>query len=262
MIDLKMTVVKKKQPFLWVLLAVWFVILLAVIILNAAKTVSATPRKTPVYSVSRDDKKIALTFDCAWGDETTDAVLALLKKNGIKATFFFVGTFAQQYPETVKKICNAGHAVGNHSMAHRDPTVMDRAELLKDMTACSDLLGSLTGKQVTLYRAPSGSYNNLTVEAAASLGMTAVQWSVDSIDWKQITPEKMTQRVCSGVFPGAIVLFHLGTQNTVEALPAIIRNLQAAHYEFVTVPELLLKGDSFVDPNGRQRPSGTPATAE
>ena len=253
MLNIKMTIPKKKRPLVFVLLALWLAILITVIVLSAVKSVSGEPRRLPVYSVDRNDNKIALTFNCAWGDETTDEVLALLKKNKIKATFFFVGTFAEKYPESVKKIYNAGHAIGNHSMAHKDPAAMDYNEILGDITACNEILSRLTGKEIWLYRAPSGSYDNNTIEAAESLGLTPVQWSVDSIDWKHITPEKMTERICSGVFPGSIVLFHLGMENTAEALPSIIRNLQAEHYEFVTVPELLLQGETYIDHSGKQR---------
>ena len=141
-------------------------------------------------------------------------------------------------------------------MAHKDPTVMEYTEILQDMSACNTLLETLTGKPVRLYRAPSGSYDNKTVEAAEALGMTAVQWSADSIDWKNITPAKMAERIRAKTFPGAIVLFHLGKENTVQALPEIIRDLEAAHYEFCTVEDLLLDGDVYIDANGKQRPAG------
>ena len=75
----------------------------------------------------------------------------------------------------------------------------------------------------------------------------------DSIDWKNITPAKMAERIRAKTFPGAIVLFHLGKENTVQALPEIIRDLQAAHYEFCTVEELLLEGETYIDANGKQR---------
>ena len=251
---MKIAIFTKKQAVLWVLVAVWLVILLAVIFLTTVvRPVSASKRRLPVYSVEHTEKKIALTFDCAWGDETTDAVLEILKKHNVPATFFFVGTFAEQYPDSVRKIANAGHAVGNHSMAHKDPTVMEYEEIVADMSACSALLETLTGKPVKLYRAPSGSYDNKTIEAAEALGMTAVQWSADSIDWKNITPAKMAERIRAKTFPGAIVLFHLGKENTVEALPEIIRDLQAAHYEFCTVEDLLLTGETYIDANGKQR---------
>ncbi len=251
---MKIAIFSKKQAVLWVLIAVWLVVLLAVIVFTTVvKPASAAKRRLPVYSVEQTEKKVALTFNCAWGDETTDAVLALLAKHNIPATFFFVGTFAEQYPDSVRKIANAGHAVGNHSMRHKDPTVMEYAEILADMSACSTLLEALTGKPVRLYRAPSGSYDNKTVEAAEALGMTAVQWSADSIDWKNVTPAKMAERIRTKTFPGAIMLFHLGKENTVQALPEIIRDLQAAHYRFCTVEELLLDGETYIDANGKQR---------
>ena len=100
---MKIAIFSKKQLFLWVLVGVWLAIVLAVILFaTVVKPVSAAKRRLPVYSVEHTEKKIALTFNCAWGDETTDAVLALLKKHNIRATFFFVGTFAEQYPESVE----------------------------------------------------------------------------------------------------------------------------------------------------------------
>ena len=246
-----------KKQVIWIAAAaVWAAVLLAVLILSATRAVNAGAKLLPVYSVARDDKKIALTFNCAWGDETTDGVLEILHENGVKATFFFVGTFAEAYPESVKKICNAGHEPGNHSMCHTDPTKQSFAEISSDIDACNDLLYSLTGVRPKLYRAPSGAYSNDTVTAAQELGLAPVQWSADSIDWKDPSPDTIVRRIEKRVSPGGILLFHLGKQNTLEALPEVISVLITQGYEFCTVSELLLPGETYVDGNGVQRSAG------
>lgn len=247
---MKYKVFSKKQIF-WVIMGlVWLAVIVTVVVLTATKAVNAAPRRVPVYCVDTDEKKIALTFNAAWGDETTDAVLDILDRYGVKATFFFVGAFAEQYPESVRRIANAGHEIGNHSMRHKNPTKQAYAEILSDISACSELLASLTGVSPRLYRAPAGAYDNKTIEAAESLGMTAVQWSADSIDWKNPSPEAIVQRIMKKAAPGGIVLLHLGKENTVKALPDVIESLENEGYTFVTVSELLPEGETSVDKNG------------
>ncbi|MCH5198723.1 MAG: polysaccharide deacetylase family protein [Oscillospiraceae bacterium] len=251
---MKYKIFGKKQITMTVLIIIWAAVLLTVIILTATKTVNAQEEKIPVFSVERSDKKIALTFNAAWGNGTTDEILGILNENDINATFFIVGSFAKSFPESIKKIYNAGHELGNHSLKHLDPVKQEYSDIIADMSACGDIIYSLTGAFPLVYRAPSGSYDNKTVEAAENLGMTAVQWSADSIDWKDPSPEMITDRILKKTAPGGILLFHLDKENTAEALPGIIKLLKSDGYEFVTVSELLLEGDTIVDFKGVQHP--------
>ena len=75
-------------------------------------------KELPVYSVSRSDKRIALTIDAAWEDDKTDFILDTLKEYDIKATFFLCGFWVNDYPDKVKAISDAGHEIGNHSLTH------------------------------------------------------------------------------------------------------------------------------------------------
>ena len=243
----------RKWPVLAAIFIVWALAVGAVIWLSLTRTASATARRLPVYGVEMEEKRAALTFNCAWDETGLDELLATLKENDVKCTFFVVGEFAERLPDAVRKIHNAGHEIGNHSMAHRDPVKMAYADLLTDISACNDLLYSLTGETATLYRAPSGSYNDETVEAAASLGMTAVQWDADSVDWKDKTPEEITERMLKKIGPGSIALFHVGKENTVAALPGIIEKLKGEGYSFCTVTELLPEGEIVIDGQGRAR---------
>ncbi len=242
----------KKDIVLIVLMVLWVFVIIFAVSYTLATTASAEERRLPVYCVDTDVKEIALTFNCAWGTEGLDNLLELLTEEDIKCTFFFVGEFAEKHPEAVRKIYNEGHETGNHSMKHTDPVTQDFAEIASDINACNELLFSLTGVKPALYRAPSGSYDNKTVEAAESFGMTAVQWDVDSIDWKNPAPEKIVSRVTVKAANGSIVLFHLGKENTLGALPHIIKNLKNQGYRLCTVGELLIEGDTWIDNTGRQ----------
>ncbi len=250
---MKVALISKKDTSLLIIMLIWLIVIIFVVTCTITTSVSVSERKLPVYSVERDDNALSLTFNCAWDDCFIDEVLGILKKHDIKCTFFFVGEFAEKYPEAVRKIYNAGHEIGNHSMHHNDPVKQEYDELLSDINACNELLYSITGSTVKLYRAPSGSYDNKTVEAAESLGMTAVQWDCDSIDWKKSSPEKIKERVMRKAAKGSIVLFHLGLENTADALEDIIVQLKKQQFTFATVSQLLITEESYIDNNGRQQ---------
>ena len=242
---------REKRLMLAVIFVIWALAVGAVVYFSLTKTASAGTKRLPVYSVETEEKRAALTFNCAWDETGLDALLAILKEYDARCTFFVVGEFAERCPDAVRKIYNAGHEIGNHSMAHKDPVNMDYGALLSDINACNELLYSLTGEPVTLYRAPSGSYDDETVEAARSLGMTAVQWDADSVDWKDKSPEEITDRMLKKIGPGSIALFHVGKENTVAALPGILKALQGEGYSFCTVSELLPEGETYLDNAGR-----------
>ena len=248
---MKIITTKKRDISLIVIMLLWVAVMVFCVWNTLATTASAEIRRIPVYSVDTDVKEVAFTFNCAWGTDGLDEILQLLTDEGIKCTFFFVGDFAKKYPEAVRRIYNAGHETGNHSMKHKDPVKQTYEEILSDITACNELLYSITGCSPVLYRAPSGSYDNKTIEAAESLGMTAVQWDVDSIDWRDLSVEKIISRVTSKVTCGSIVLFHLGKENTLKALPDIIKTLKKEGYSFTTVGKLLPEGECCVDHAGR-----------
>ncbi len=244
---------EKKDVSLIIIMILWVIVIVSVISYTLSTTAGTTERRLPVYSVDVQNKEIALTFNCAWDTNGLDELLELLEREEIYCTFFFVGEFAQRNPEAVRKIYNKGHETGNHSMYHTDPVNREFAEIVSDINVCNELLYSLTGTEPRLYRAPSGSYDNKTIEAAESLGMTAIQWDTDSIDWKDISSRKIVDRVASKVTEGSVVLFHLGKDNTLDALPEIIRLLKNKGYSFSKVGDMLLDGETYVDSQGRQR---------
>ena len=214
--------------------------------------VSASNRSLPVYSVERGDKRIALSFDAAWGNEDTQRLIDILSGYGLRATFFVVGDWAEKYPDSVKALAEAGNEVMNHSSSHAHFSSLSSEQIGADISACNEKIAALTGVRPSLFRCPYGEYDDHVIQAVEALGMTAIQWDVDSLDWKGISAEEIQQRVLKNVRPGSIVLFHNAALHTPEALPGIIEALQAEGYSIVPISELLLEGDTRIDNTGRQ----------
>ncbi len=217
---------------------------------KAVQTAS-TQREIPIYCVDTDKKQVALSFDAAWGNEQTDHLLEILEKYKVKTTFFLVGDWVKNFPDSVKKIAEHGHDVGNHSDTHPHMTQMSTADMVSQIQACNDKIKELTGKQPTLFRAPYGDYNNDVVKSVNGCDMYCVQWDVDSLDWKDPTPEQIKKNITSKIKNGSIILMHNGAKNTPESLPAVIEAIKAEGYEIVPISQILLKGEYYTDVEGK-----------
>ncbi len=213
---------------------------------------TATERELPIYCVQRDNRCASLSFDAAWGNEDTELLIEILDHYDVKATFFVVGEWVDKYPESVKQLSDAGHEVMNHSDDHAHFSRLSENEIVENINACNDKIESVTGTRPSLFRCPYGEYDDHVIKTVNSMGITAVQWDVDSLDWKGISAAEISKRVTSRVQPGSIALFHNAAENTPEALPDIIEMLIADGYQLVPVSEILLTGEYKIDNAGRQ----------
>lgn len=210
-------------------------------------------RSLPIYSVDVDEKKIAISFDCAWGVDFTDKLLEVMEKNDIRCTFFAVQFWVEKYPEYVEKITAAGHEIGTHSRTHSYMSKLSEAEIVDELTTSSQAIERLTGKKVTLFRPPYGDYNNLLINTCNRMGLYPIQWDVDSLDWKNLSASEIAMRVINGVKNGSIILCHNNALHTAEALPLIFSTLKNRGYEFVPISELIYKENYHIDGAGTQR---------
>lgn len=231
-------------------------LILTVVNAPAVVGASAAERSLPIYSVERDGKFVALSFDAAWGNEDTSQLISILQSYNVKATFFLVGEWVDKYPESVKELSDAGMEVMNHSDTHAHFSKLSRDQIAAEVNACSDKIEAVTGTRPTLFRCPYGEYDDHVIDTVNALGVTAVQWDVDSLDWKGLSADEITRRVTDGVKPGSIVLFHNAAEHTPEALPGIIEALLADGYTIVPIGQLLLTGDYEIDHTGRQYTPG------
>ena len=209
-------------------------------------------RKLPIYRVRTDEKKIAISFDCAWGVDYTDALLSVMEKEQVKCTFFMVEFWTEKHPDYVKKIFDAGHEIGTHSATHPYMSKLDKTAIERELYSSSMAIEKITGKKVEVFRPPYGDYDNLLIDTAYSMGLYTIQWDVDSLDWKDLSAKEILNRVVSRVKSGSIVLFHNQGLHTAQALPNIIKTLKSEGYEFVPIGELIYRDNYQIAPNGEQ----------
>ena len=214
-----------------------------------------TPRLVPIYSVDREDKTVAISFDCAWGTEYTDAILKALKASDVRATFFMVEFWTKKYPDFVKKIDEAGCEIGTHSSTHSYMSRQNAEEIKKELTTSSEAIETVTGKKVELFRPPYGDYDDELVSTATSLGYYTIQWDVDSLDWRDLSASDISMRVINGVKSGSIILMHNNGLHTAEAVPIILETLKNRGYTFVPIGELIYRENYVIDNTGRQKPA-------
>lgn len=219
---------------------------------NNIITTSANKKELPIYSVKTEEKKVALTLNCAWNADDIDIILNTLKENNVKVTFFMVGDWVSKFPEAVKKISDAGHEIANHSNTHPHVNNLSIEENVSEIQLCSEKIEKITGKKTTLYRGPFGEYNNNVIRAAKEAGHTTIQWNIDTLDYEGLTSTEMWNRIEKNLNNGSIILMHNGTKNTANSLDTIIKNIKDKGYELVTVSDLIFKDNYYIDPNGEQ----------
>lgn len=219
----------------------------------AAGTLSGK-RVLPVYGVERTDSAIALTIDAAWGADKTPEILSILKERGITATFFLVGRWVREFPEQTKAIIEAGHLIGSHSDSHAHFCALSNGQIEQELKATEDALITAGAEKPTLFRPPFGEYDDRVVQKLRDLGYQVIQWSIDTLDWKEgRTAGQVLEVVFRKAAPGSIILCHNNAESIVEYLPSLIDELTSRGYAFVTVGELIYSGFN-IDNNGIQHP--------
>ena len=260
---MKYIIVSKRQ----ILLGLCAFLALAIAVIGSVKVFAREERLLPIYCVECEEKKIAISFDAAWGNDDTEELIKILAEYDVPATFFVVGAWVDKYPESVKQLHDAGHKIGNHSNSHPYMTKLSEKQMLAELTACNTKIANVTGEEPVLFRAPYGDYNNATIKTVESVGMYTIQWDVDSLDWKDYGTDSIIKTVCGHkhLGNGSIILCHNGAKYTASALARMIEQLKEAGYEFVPVSELIHKEDYYMDHEGRQIPyeeGGAETTSE
>ena len=217
-------------------------------------SIAAASKKIPIYSVESKEKVVALSFDAAWGNEDTQTILDILKENEIKVTFFMTGEWVNKYPEDVKKIAAEGHALGNHSENHKKMSAISAEECKKEILTVHNKVRELTGVEMEVFRPPYGDYDDKLVNVTYELGYYPIQWSVDSLDWKNYGVSSIIDTVVNhkALENGSIILMHNGSKYTADALQGVIDGLKKQGYTFVTIPELIMRDDYVIDHTGKQ----------
>ncbi|MFL5981598.1 MAG: polysaccharide deacetylase family protein [Gaiellaceae bacterium] len=186
---------------------------------------------------------VALTFDGGGNADAARDVLATLRREHVKATFFLTGHFVQSYPALARAI-GRRYPVGNHTVNHLDLLRLSPGAAEREVTRAAAMIERATGRDTRPYfRFPYGSRNTSTLRMVNGLGYASVRWTVDTWGWMGLSRQSVrgaVRKVVDHVVPGEIVLMHLGSSrdhSTIDskALPAVIHRVRARGYRFVTL---------------------------
>jgi peptidoglycan/xylan/chitin deacetylase (PgdA/CDA1 family) len=199
-----------------------------------------------VTYVETRDSVIALTFDDGPTPAYTDSILAVLRRERARATFFVLGGDLERNPELGRRIVAEGHALANHTWSHPRMVGQSWGRIRREVED-TDRQIRLAGERGPIhFRAPYSHKFVLLPWYLHRTGRTNVSWNVEPDGDPSRPADEMVRLVLDEAHPGAIILLHpwyASRENSRRALPGIVRGLHAKGYELVTVPELLERGE-------------------
>ena len=237
--------------------AAW-VQVLSVVLLNHALLAAAGmwPRshllgpnwtRLPADAAARGE--IAITIDDGPDPDITPQVLEILARYGARATFFCIGVRAAQYPELCREIVRCGHAVENHSYAHRWYfQLLGMGALAREMQAAQTTLAKITGQMPVFFRAPAGLRSPLLDPVLARMGLRLASWTKRGFDTRRDDAEQVTASLLWNLQGGDILLLHDGNARrtgsgravVVEVLPRVLDAAKRAQLIPVTLRSLVV----------------------
>lgn len=215
------------------------VLLAAVLLVRGSASVRASWYLRMRCRARRAGRRVALTFDDGPDLQRTPAVLDLLARQGVRATFFVVGARAEAHPELVRRMVAEGHVVGNHSYTHswRFP-LRSLGRTMEELRRTGEVLHRITGRQPRLFRPPFGVTNPTIARAVRRLGLDPVGWSIRSLDTMGQSPERVAARILRRLHPGAVILLHDRCAGSERLVGLLVEGLRSRGLEPVTLPEL------------------------
>ena len=191
-----------------------------------------------IREIDPDKPMIALTFDDG-PSAHTDRLLDIFAKYGGKGTFFVIGNLIDGRKNTVKRIVAEGHEIGNHSWNHRQLTNLSEEEITDQIMMTRAKIYDTVGIDSLIMRPPYGACNDAVKAVGAKVGVSFVNWSVDTLDWKSKNAVAVHNEVMKYACDGAIILCHDLHKTTVDAMETVIPALIEKGYQLVTVSELM-----------------------
>ena len=195
------------------------------------------------YVGNSEEKVLYLTFDAGYENGYTASILDTLQKHNVKAAFFLVGNYLQKNGDLVRRMVEAGHIVGNHTMTHPDMSaITDKAAFEKELAGPEALFQELTGKEMPrFYRPPRGVYSEENLKMAQELGYHTVFWSLAYKDWennKQPTAEYAMGKLIPRTHNGAVILLHSTSKTNAQVLDELLTQWENLGYHFETIDKL------------------------
>ena len=195
------------------------------------------------YAADTEEKIIYLTFDCGYENGNMPKILEALKKHQVSAALFVVGNIISDHPDLLRKMIQAGHTIGNHTMTHPDMSSISSMQgFQKELQDVEKLYQSATGSSMPkYYRPPRGIYSPVNLSMAKELGYKTFFWSLAYVDWyqdKQPTKEEAFEKLLGRIHPGAIVLLHSTSSTNADILDELLTRWETMGYSFGNLQDL------------------------
>ena len=181
---------------------------------------------------------VALTFDDGPSSVNTPRVLAALEAAGGRATFFMVGNRVAANASVVQRMVSDGCELGNHTWNHETLSKISQSEIISVVSRTNQTIQDACGAAPTVMRPPGGAINQNAQDALASIGLPAVLWNIDTLDWKTRNTQSTVDAVLSQVKDGDIILMHDIHEPTAAAVEILVPELTARGFQLVTVSQL------------------------
>ena len=192
-----------------------------------------------IYNGNRENKKISLMFNVYENTKIVNDIVDTLNEHGYKATFFVGGCWADDNVDTLKRILEHGHEIGNHGYFHKEHKQLNYEKNKEEIFNTHVVVKALCGAEMNLFAPPSGSFSNTTLEVADSLGYKVIMWSKDTIDWRDKDENTVYSRAVNNIYNGDLVLMH-PKEHTLRALPRILDFYNDIGFSVVTVSDNLV----------------------
>jgi len=237
---------RKIKNITLIILASFFAALIAYVQNEEMAVFNTSEGPRALSKVNTNQKQAALTFDLAWGDTRIKQIINILKSEGIKATFFVTGEWANVHPDLINEMKEARFEIESYGMKVRAYTAMEPAEIRKDIGQANLFIKKAGVDHVKFLRPPEGEVNQQIIETASRANMQVVLWSIDPHDDQKPGKKQIVKDVVSHIDKGAIIRLHASDSagDTVLALPEIIRTIKNKGYSFVTISDLVNNAES------------------
>lgn len=196
-------------------------------------------------------KSVALTFDGDCFANATIPIVNSLKKRGIRATFFISGRFANVFPKECQALIDADMEIANHSHTHPYYQKISADAIRKEFEKSEAAIAKRFGRGTKpLFRFPYGESDVRSRKVTANLGFQSIYWSLDALDafGEQKSGAFVKNRILNRVKAGDIVLMHVSSKGTADALPAILDELAQRGLKVVPVSQMLYEGSAILQP--------------
>jgi peptidoglycan/xylan/chitin deacetylase (PgdA/CDA1 family) len=162
-----------------------------------------------VEDTTASGRGYALTFDDGPHPQGTPAVLEILARERVHATFFLVGEQVLRSPALAREIADAGHAIALHCHRHRNLLRLAPRQVREDIARAEEAIAVHSGRVPELYRPPYGVLNAAALRLAGARGWRTLLWSHWGRDWEaRATADSIAARVTDGADEGAVLLLH------------------------------------------------------